>query len=71
MAGWIGHVVNDKSEYIGLELLANRGAVEAVEELVFVLLLTTTKAQRKKALDRFYTCRRGEKPWPKFWKPEE
>lgn len=69
MAGSIGHVL-DKGRYVGWQLLENRrDAIEAVEEFAFALLATTTAAQRKKALAHFYACSRGEKPWPKWWKP--
>ena len=69
MAGSIKHVM-DGTIYIGWSSLENRGdALEAVEEFAFVLLSTTTRVEREKAVAKYYACCRGELPWPEWWHP--
>lgn len=71
MAGSMHHVI-DSGRYVGSDLGAeNLGdAVETIEELVFVVLATTTEEQRNSVLGRFYRCARGEEPWPVWWVPD-
>lgn len=71
MAGSMYHVIED-GRYTGPDLGAeNLGdAVETIEELVFVLLATTTDMQRAEAIARLYRCKRGEEPWPVWWSPD-
>ncbi len=66
MAGSMCHVIQD-NRYIGPRLLDHVGdAYETIEELVFILLSTTTETQRANALAEFYKCSRDEQPWPDF-----
>lgn len=69
MAGSINDVIDD-GRYIGTDLIENLGdAAEVIEELVFIVLETTTDRQRAEALAQYYRCCRGEKPWPVNFEP--
>ncbi len=70
MAGGINHVIKGNI-YCGWSLLENRGdAVEAVEEFAFIVLDVMSPENRVQALEHYYACCRGEKPWPSWWRPD-
>ena len=67
MAGSMHHVIDD-GRYTGPDLIENLGdAIETIEELVFVLLSTTTDHERAKALSRYLDCANGRDAWPVWW----
>lgn len=70
MAGSIHHVIDD-NRYIGTRFVENMGdAIETIDELVFVLLLTTTEMQRNDAITKYYRCFNGRELWPVWWCPD-
>lgn len=69
MAGSMNHVI-ENGRYLGVRLIENRrDDIETIDELVFVLLTTTTEAQRKTASEYFFRCLRNEEPWPYYMGP--
>jgi hypothetical protein len=74
MAGSFGHVVNDKLEYRGCELIENLGDAEgAIEEMAFLLLYFAegnTDEINMILEEHYYPMARGEKPPPHWWTTE-
>lgn len=80
MAGSIGHCVEKSADgawsYRGNRLLENMGDMaEGVEEMMFVILFIRQRwaggdTVVDEAIEEYFKCRRGEKPWPKYFKVE-
>jgi hypothetical protein len=73
MAGSFKHVLDDKGNYIGVDMLENMGdAEEAIEQMAFVLLSIRHRwggdLVVEPLIERYYECLRGERPWPDFMK---
>jgi hypothetical protein len=76
MAGSIKHCLREDNTYRGVDLLENMGdMIEAVDEMMFVILLVRNRWGGDRVIDdaieRYYRCRRGEEAWPPFMDPEK
>lgn len=72
MAGSYDHCLTDENTYRGLDLLENMGdRAEAIEEMFFMIKFLTNNNESRilSAINEYYRCLRGEKPWPEWMKP--